>query len=86
MSNDHVKSQPCVVLAEVGKAYAIYVNGGTQTELLLELPDGAYAAEWVNTQHGRVEKSEKFQHSGGTRSLSLPEYKEDIALRLKAIQ
>ncbi len=32
------KNQPSRVLAEVGKAYAIYVNGGTQAELMLDLP------------------------------------------------
>src|SRR5262245_9698906 len=44
-------------LSEPGKAYAIYVNGGTQAELLLELPAGQYPAEWVNTKTGRAEKS-----------------------------
>jgi hypothetical protein len=40
------------VLAEAGKAYAIYVNGGTQAELELEFPAGRYKAEWLNTKTG----------------------------------
>jgi hypothetical protein len=71
------------VLAEPGKAYAIYLNGGTQAELVLELPAGTYRAEWVNTSTGEVEKAEAFQHPGGNRSLSSPAYAEDIALRVK---
>ena len=69
-------------LAEAGKTYAIYVNGGTQAELLLELPPGTYKAEWVNTKTGRVEKADTFDHSGEIRTLASPAYSEDIALRL----
>ncbi len=71
------------VLAEVGRAYAIYVKGGTEAELSLELPAGAYSAEWVNPRTGRVERSETFRHEGGDRTLVSPAYVEDIALRVK---
>src|SRR5258705_3484577 len=40
------------VLAEAGKAYAIYVEGGTQAGLVLELPTGTYQAEWLDTKGG----------------------------------
>jgi hypothetical protein len=70
------------VLSEPGKAYAIYVNAGTQAELVLELPAGKYEAKWVNTKTGRAEKPETFSHLGGTRTIVSPAYSEDTALRV----
>src|SRR5262249_35250425 len=46
-------------LVESGKAYAIYLRGGNQAELTVELPAGSYRAEWVNTRTGKVEKDEE---------------------------
>jgi len=69
-------------LVEPGKAYAIYLRGGGQAELVLDLPAGAYRAEWVNTRTGKSDKAEDFQHSGGNLTLKSPLYVEDIALRL----
>jgi hypothetical protein len=71
-------------LAEPGKAYAIYVKGGVKAELSLELPRGAYKADWVNTKTGQVDKAEDFDHAGGAKMLISPAYEEDIALRIKA--
>ena len=70
-------------LAEPGRAYAVYVRGGTQTDLVLELPAGACKAEWVNTKTGAVDKAESFQHPGGERTFASPPYSEDIALRVR---
>jgi hypothetical protein len=70
------------VLAEAGKSYAIYINGGTRATLELELPAGEYTAEWIDTKSGQLQKTENFQHSGGTKQLVSPEYSEDVALRL----
>ena len=69
-------------LAEAGKAYAIYVNGGSQAELVLELPAGPYTVEWINTKTGRIEKAEMFSHAGGETRVVSPAYSEDIALRV----
>jgi hypothetical protein len=74
------------VLAEAGRAYAIYIDGGTQAELTLDLPAATYTAEWVNTKNGNVEKREIFQHTAGDKTLSSPEYQEDIAVRLNRSQ
>jgi Cellulase (glycosyl hydrolase family 5) len=71
-------------VAEPGKSYAVYVKGGRAAELSLELPKGAYKAEWVNTKTGAVDKAEDFDHAGGVRKLVSPAYEEDIALRIKA--
>ncbi len=71
------------VLAEVGRAYALYVNGGARARLVLELPAGAYRAEWVNPRTGRIDRAEEFKHKGGPGTLASPAYEEDVALRLK---
>jgi hypothetical protein len=69
-------------LAERGKAYAVYVKGGTEAKLVLDLPAGPYRAEWVDTRSGAVAKREEFRHGGGERTVASPRYQEDIALRI----
>ena len=73
------------VLSETGKAYAIYINGGSQAELVLQLPTRRYKVEWLNTKTGLVEKAEIFEHKGGTRTVHSPAYADDIALRVNRI-
>lgn len=69
-------------LVEAGKAYAVYINGGTQAELDLELPTGSYRATWISPRTGGMERSETFTHPGGTRTFVSPTYSEDMALRI----
>ena len=71
------------VLAEKGHAYAAYLKGGTCAGLLLELPEGRYKAEWVNTKSGKVEAHETFDHTGGGKILRSPDYAEDIAVAVR---
>jgi len=72
-------------LVQAGRAYAIYINGGSKANLVVELPGGAYTAEWVNTKTGKVDKKETFQHGGGNRILHSPKYSDDIALRIQRV-
>jgi len=69
-------------LSQLGEAYAIYVDGGQKAELILELPKGAYRAEWFDTKTGQSTSVEVFDHAGGYRRVTSPDYSEDIALRL----
>ncbi|MHC4432772.1 MAG: putative collagen-binding domain-containing protein, partial [Planctomycetota bacterium] len=69
-------------LIEKGRAYAIYVNGGKQVDLVMTLPKGKYKAQWLNTKTGRIDKRQTFEHSGGRRLLRSPTYEDDIALRI----
>lgn len=69
-------------LVEEGRAYAIYVHGAKQSDVVIALPAGRYRAEWISTRSGAIERSETFDHSGGPRTLPSPEYREDIALRV----
>lgn len=70
-------------LAQPGKTYAVYVDGGGPgTTLLCNVPAGRYHAEWIDTRTGAVDKTEDVSHGGGTLPLASPPYSEDIALRL----
>lgn len=55
----------------------------SETILAVELPAGQYAAEWVDTKTGAIVKHEEFKHDGGIRKLTAPDYKDDVALRVK---
>ena len=69
-------------LVEPGKQYAVFVRGAAKVDLVLDLPAGPYKAEWVSTLTGAVEKTEKFDHAGGPKTLSSPPCKDEIALRI----
>jgi hypothetical protein len=69
-------------LAERGRAYAVHVRGGIQTELTLALPSGRYQVDWMNPRSGRVEKSESFLQEKGDGTVLSPPYIEDIAARI----
>ena len=84
-------------LVDKGRAYAVYLHvpipkkpkmeqqylrSDIQANLVLDLPQGRYRAEWVNTKIGRVDKQDTFQHNGGNRRLASPGFANDIALRI----
>jgi len=74
------------VLAEHGVAYAVYVRTRLRRVALeLHIPAGGYTVEWVSPQTGSVEKSESVQHSGGFLRLQSPDFRTDMALRIKRI-
>jgi hypothetical protein len=73
-------------LIESGKQYALYIAGGKQADLKLELPAGTYVIEWLDTKTGKVVKRERLPHTEGDATLISPEYTEDIALRIKVAQ
>ncbi|HZU39244.1 MAG TPA: DUF6298 domain-containing protein [Gemmataceae bacterium] len=70
------------VLAEPGKAYAIYANGGRKLTLAIKLPAGRYQAAWLEPTTGKVTRRETFSHRGAEKTLESPPYEEDIALRI----
>ncbi len=70
------------VLAEPGRAYAIYIRGGSQANLKLDLPAGAYRAEWLNPRTGGIMKTEHLNQARLPASVASPVYTEDIALKL----
>ncbi len=72
-------------LVQAGRAYAIYINGGSEAKPIVELPKGTYRAEWVNTKTGKLDKTETFRHANGNRTLLSPKYVDDIALRIRQV-
>ncbi|MCY3022770.1 MAG: hypothetical protein NTW87_27645 [Planctomycetota bacterium] len=80
-------------LGEPAKAYAVFIHHPeppkqkteASFDLQLELPASpGYAAEWVNTLTGKVEKHEEFKHEGGVKTLTSPPYAGEVALRILA--
>ena len=69
-------------LVQKGRAYAIYINGGSEAQLQVQLPKGKYTATWLNTKTGKNDKNETFDHPDGNRTLKSPKYQDDIALRI----
>lgn len=70
------------VLSEPGKQYAIYLHNGPGCDLKLNVPEGNYRTEWINTLNGNVIKAEKVKHTGGVITLTSPDFSEDIALKI----
>ena len=58
-------------------------NKGNVAELQLDLPRGNYRVTWVDTKNGATVKQETLKHAGGVAKLSVPVYKDDIALSIK---
>lgn len=72
-----------IALGSPGEAYGIYLRGGTQSNLVLNLPAGTYRGEWIDPRSGAAASViATFTHGGGTRSFPSPTYLEDIGLRL----
>jgi len=72
-------------LADPGRAWAIYLNGGAPTaRVRLALPPGRYRAEWLHPARGEVLGVEEFEQREGLRLLVSPEYEDDVALRVLA--
>jgi hypothetical protein len=66
-----------------GPRYVVDATPRT-VELSVNLPAGTYRAEWIDAKTGKVAKQERFTHQGSARTLTSPQYSEDIALRLRA--
>ena len=77
---DNVTAQ---VLSEPGVAYAVYINGSGLKNLTIELPAGKYKSQWLNTKTAEILKTESLAHTGGRTELNIPEYTDDVALRIK---
>jgi hypothetical protein len=70
-------------LSEPGKQYAIYIRGGNQTTIKLDLPKGKYQIKWTNTRTGETLKTQQMTHKSGTIEAVSPEYDGDTAVSIK---
>lgn len=84
VKGDLPKDVTARVLSKSGQAYAIYIHGNGLASLTLALPAGQYKAQWLNTKTGDIEKPASFTSSEGTQTLQVPQYVDDIALRITA--
>jgi hypothetical protein len=71
-------------LGERGRAYAIYVKGGPQEAMTLDLalPPGEYRVEWHDPAAGKVVSTGRALASGMRTSVKAPPFREDIALKV----
>jgi predicted ATPase len=69
-------------LAEPGRQYALYIFGGRQAQLTLEIAAGDYQVRWWNPTTGKVDEAARLQHTGGSVTLTPPAWSPDIALQL----
>ena len=76
-------------LAAPGQQYAVYLchtgeeaDTATSVTLTLDLSQGTYRAEWIDTLSCERSDGESFAHGGGPRALASPAFAEDLALRL----
>jgi len=84
-------------ISQSGQQYALYLHhgqGGTKSaykvvpgsyveELVLNLPDGTYQADWLDPASGSKLGNEDFAHAGGNRRFTTPRHSVDVALRIK---
>jgi len=70
-------------LAEPGRQYAVYVKGGTQATIALDLPEGKYRSDWISPRTGENQGSSVVTTLGGPVELESPSYVEDIALAIR---
>ena len=82
--------------SERGEQYALYhhhsklkpyvyqvVPGNYEENLILDLPAGAYQADWVNPSTGEILGTKALTHPGGHCPFSTPKHTIDMALRIK---
>ena len=84
-------------LVQPGRQYAVYLHvplpkkpkrisdhlrDDVRATLSIDLPNGSYQAQWIDTKTGQVTEAETFKHNGGPRRLKSPEFANDVALRV----
>lgn len=72
----------CQVLSEKGKQYAVYMSGSRQDHLQVALPQGHYKMTWIDTKTGKILKKDTISIREDLTHLTVPFYKDDIALSL----
>jgi PA14 domain len=54
-----------------------------ELKLILALPKGSYQAEWLDPVAGKAIGNAVFDHGGGDRAIAVPNFEDDIALRIR---
>ena len=69
-------------IAEEGMQYAIYLIDDNLSSVMLNVPAGRYAVQWMHPRTGKYEKEVVVHLTGNGLKLKVPAHKEDIALRV----
>lgn len=81
-------------MAEPGVAYAVYLRmkkealaaGAPITaEFELDLPEGEWTVEWLHPRTGEKFPVETIEHGGGKRTMTTPEFFEDVAVAVRRV-
>jgi hypothetical protein len=74
-----------------GQTYAVYLRRAAVTHdppnvqsdaLVLDIPAGSYSAQWIDPLTGHVKLRTDQEHTGGEMTLSVPDYVDDVALKV----
>lgn len=69
-------------LANPGRSYAVYIRGGQEASLEVELPAGKYDAVWIEPRDGNLHRQETIDSDGNKLTLTSPQYKGELALKI----
>jgi hypothetical protein len=86
--SDIVRLSPgCVtrVLGNRSREFAIYVEGESACNLDLNIWQGLYQADWIDTRTGDTVKEERVEHWDRSLTLTAPEFDGDVALRIRRV-
>jgi hypothetical protein len=72
-------------LSELGRQYAVYLFGGPEATLSLNLPPGRYEAVWIEPVSGETLKTEAVTVAEDGAKLQSPRFNPDVALRVHRI-
>jgi len=70
-------------LVDEGNQYAVYFTGKGTPRIVLSMPGGEYGVEWIDPKTGRILRQETVKVETRNHFFAGPEYKVDIALRIK---
>ena len=65
--------------------YAMYFDGEGPAAVVLNLPAGDYAGEWIDITTGGLVPLARFHRPGGDKAVTTPAFSHGIALRLNKI-
>jgi hypothetical protein len=69
-------------ISEKGKQYAVYFRNELNNQITFSIPDGKYTITWMHPYSGKYEKSVSVASKNDKLVLTVPEYTDDIAVKI----
>jgi hypothetical protein len=82
VSKSSLPHAEATVLAQPGKQYALYFYGTLPPSFELHLPPGKYVLSWMDTKIGKYKNRKVIESLNGKVTVSPPDYRDDIGLRI----